>query len=86
MVRLAFLLTSRARRADLTSEGARAVGGNNAITTMGISDSAVNVTEGQGAYDDYSGGRATRVITPCEDETCEYGFGRFGEWGGSEKC
>ncbi|KAL8291595.1 hypothetical protein RQP46_001853 [Phenoliferia psychrophenolica] len=48
------------------------VGGNNAITTMGVSDSVAGVAEGKGAYDDYSGGRATRVITPCANLTCTW--------------
>ena len=37
---------------------------------MGVSDSVAGVAEGKGAYDDYSGGRATRVITPCSNSTC----------------
>ncbi|KAK4703171.1 hypothetical protein P7C70_g3046, partial [Phenoliferia sp. Uapishka_3] len=48
------------------------VGGNNAVTTMGVSDSTEGLKEGTGAYDDYSGGRATRVITPCANQTCTW--------------
>lgn len=46
------------------------VGGNNAVTTGGVSNSALNLTEGGGAYKDYSGGKAARVMTPCVNETC----------------
>lgn len=48
------------------------VGGNQAIVAGGVASSDANVTEGAGVYDDYSGGRATRVITPCDDETCNW--------------
>ncbi|KAK4698401.1 hypothetical protein P7C70_g7874, partial [Phenoliferia sp. Uapishka_3] len=47
-------------------------GGNNAVTTGGVSDSAVDIVESTktGAYEDLSGGRAQRIITPCTNETC----------------
>lgn len=44
--------------------------GNNAVSTAGISDSVLKIAEGAGAYQDYSGGRATRVINPCDNSTC----------------
>ncbi|KAL8283502.1 hypothetical protein RQP46_005605 [Phenoliferia psychrophenolica] len=51
------------------------VGGNQAVTTGGNSDVQENITAAttnSGAYDDLNGGRATRVITPCSDETCNW--------------
>ncbi|KAK4701875.1 hypothetical protein P7C70_g4353, partial [Phenoliferia sp. Uapishka_3] len=48
------------------------VGGNQAVTTGGVADADLNITVIDGAYDDASGGRATRVITPCDDETCNW--------------
>jgi hypothetical protein len=53
------------------------VGGNQAVTTMGVADASVNIaaaTSNSGAYDDLSGGRATRVISPasCTDGTCNW--------------
>lgn len=50
------------------------VGGNQAVTSLGVADNDVtqNITEGQGAYDDFSGGRATRVLTPCSDDSCNW--------------
>ncbi|KAM0746295.1 glyoxal oxidase [Meredithblackwellia eburnea MCA 4105] len=48
------------------------VGGNNAITTLGVSLSDLKIAEGGGAYKDYSGGRATRVLTPCDNSTCDW--------------
>lgn len=42
---------------------------------MGISDANANITEGlvnSGAYDDLSGGRATRIITPCSTGNCTW--------------
>ncbi|KAM0748117.1 DUF1929-domain-containing protein [Meredithblackwellia eburnea MCA 4105] len=48
------------------------VGGNQAVTTMGVADADVNITKGQGAYDDYDGGRSVRVITACSDDSCNW--------------
>jgi hypothetical protein len=44
------------------------------VTTGGVSDSALNITESTstGAYKDLSGGRAQRLITPCDDEKCTW--------------
>lgn len=42
---------------------------------MGVSDADVGIKEGtvnSGAYDDLSGGRATRIMTPCDNGSCEY--------------
>ncbi|GAA6042383.1 hypothetical protein JCM8097_004487 [Rhodosporidiobolus ruineniae] len=48
------------------------VGGNNAVSTGGVSDSTLNISEGFGAYKDYSGGQAARIFTPCTNGTCEW--------------
>lgn len=48
------------------------VGGNNAVTTLGVSVANVNITEGGGAYGDFSGGRTIRVLTPCSDGGCSW--------------
>jgi hypothetical protein len=51
------------------------VGGNQAVTTLGVADNTVNIkpaSSNSGAYDDLDGGRATRVITPCSDQTCNW--------------
>lgn len=47
------------------------VGGNNAVTTGGLSLADLNLTEGTGAYDSLSGGRAVRWMKPCSDLNCE---------------
>lgn len=41
------------------------------MTTGGVGISEINSTE-IGAYKDLSGGRAQRLITPCEDEQCAW--------------
>lgn len=48
------------------------VGGNNAVTTGGLSLADLNFTEGTGAYDSLSGGRAVRWVKPCSDSSCEF--------------
>ena len=51
------------------------VGGNQAVTTGGVADADVNITAAttnSGAYDDLSGGRAVRIITPCTDDSCNW--------------
>ncbi|GAA5975977.1 hypothetical protein JCM21900_005509 [Sporobolomyces salmonicolor] len=48
------------------------VGGNGAVTTGGVADWVEDITEGQGAFDDYSGGNAARWLTPCDDDSCNW--------------
>ncbi|GAA5881330.1 hypothetical protein JCM8547_006048 [Rhodosporidiobolus lusitaniae] len=48
------------------------VGGNNAVSTGGVSLSTLNISEGFGAYKDLSGGKAARIMTPCDNQTCDW--------------
>ena len=48
------------------------VGGNNAVTTLGVALDTVGIPEGGGAYRAFDGGRSTRVMTPCADQTCNW--------------
>jgi hypothetical protein len=48
------------------------VGGNNAVAQLGISNSVLNLAEGGGPYKDFSGGRATRMLTPCTTGVCNW--------------
>lgn len=48
------------------------VGGNNGVTTLGIANDVAGNPDGGGAYDSFSGGRSTRVMTPCSDSTCNW--------------
>lgn len=48
------------------------VGGNNAVTTLGVALDTVGIPEGGGAYNAFDGGRSTRVMTPCADQTCNW--------------
>ncbi|GAA5833629.1 hypothetical protein JCM11251_003187 [Rhodosporidiobolus azoricus] len=48
------------------------VGGNNAVSTGGVSLSELNIAEGFGAYKDLSGGRAARILSPCTNGTCDW--------------
>ena len=48
------------------------VGGNNAVTTMGVALDTIGIAEGGGAYNAFDGGRSTRVMTPCADATCNW--------------
>lgn len=43
------------------------------MTTLGVASNTVNVAEGAGAYDDFSGGRTMRMITPtCPAGKCTW--------------
>lgn len=46
------------------------VGGNQAITYGG--DAAPQPQTGQGPYQDWDGGKALRLLDPCDDETCDW--------------
>lgn len=48
------------------------VGGNQAVTTLGVASNTVNIAEGAGAYDDFSGGRTMRMLTPCTTGKCTW--------------
>ena len=43
------------------------VGGNQPVTTNGAA-----TTGGTSPYDNYDGGKAVRLLDPCDDETCEW--------------
>ncbi|ORX39085.1 glyoxal oxidase precursor [Kockovaella imperatae] len=47
------------------------VGGNQAIEMGGVSPPGISQT-GQNPYGDWDGGKALRLLDPCDDETCEW--------------
>lgn len=46
------------------------VGGNQAVTYKGAV--AVNEQTGQNPYGDWDGGKAIRLLDPCDDESCNW--------------
>ncbi|WVF65591.1 hypothetical protein IAT40_000321 [Kwoniella sp. CBS 6097] len=47
------------------------VGGNQAVTTGGVAMPS-NQQTGQSVYTDWDGGKAIRLLDPCDDENCEW--------------
>ena len=47
------------------------VGGNQAVTTGGNSPTGINQA-GAAPYDGWDGGKALRILDPCDDESCDW--------------